>query len=99
MAWFDMSTNMWQLFHPPSLCVIQPFLESIHYDLVNSLGLPIPLGVGWGRISIHNSQLATVPRFAIELEAVVQNEGMRDPESGDDVFPNKPLDVHISDVR
>ena len=31
------SENMWQLFHPFSLCIIQPLLESIHYELIDSL--------------------------------------------------------------
>ena len=88
MAWSDMSTNMWQLFHPPSLCVIQPFLESIHYDLVNSLGLPIPLGVGWGRISIRDPQFTTIPPkgLTIKLKTIVRDEGVRDPKPGYNVL-------------
>ena len=40
---------MWKLVYPFSLCIIQPLLESIHYGLINSLDLPIPLGVSWSR--------------------------------------------------
>ena len=45
--------------------------------------------------------MATVPpeSFAIELEAIVQDERIGDPKPCDDVFPDKPLNVHISDVR
>ena len=87
---------MWQFFYPFSLCIIQPLLESFHYDLVNGLGLITPLGIGWG----SDSQVTTVSlkRFAIELNAVVRDEGMRDSESGDNVFLNKLLGVHVLDV-
>ena len=44
-----------QLFHLSSLHIIQPFLESTHYDLINSFGLSIPLWVNRGGIPIHNS--------------------------------------------
>ena len=91
---------MWQLFYPFSLLVIQPLLKSTHYDLVNNLGLSIPLGISWGRISIRNSQITTVSpkRFAIKLKAIVLDKGMRDPEPCDNVFPNKFLGIHAPDV-
>ena len=31
--------------------------------------------------------------------AIVRDEGVRDPESGDNVFPDKFLSIHISDVH
>ena len=64
-------------------------------------GLPIPLGVGWGRISIRNSQFAIVSPegFTIELNTIVRDEGVRDPEPSDNVFPNKLFDVQISDIH
>ena len=91
---------MRQFFHQFFLCIIQPFLEPIHYDLVNSLSLSIPLGISWGRVSVLDSQVTAVSpeRFAIELKAVVRDEGMRDSELGDNVFPNKLLGIHISNV-
>ena len=76
-------------------------VDTPNYDFVNGLGLPIPLGVSWGRIFICNSQITTVSseRFAIKLKSIVQDEGARDPESGDNVFPDKLFGVHISDIR
>ena len=70
-------------------------------NLVNSLGLPIPLGVGWGRISIRNSQFATVPPkgLTMELKTIVRDEGVRDPESDNNVFPDELFDIHIFDIR
>ena len=86
---------------PTSLHIIQPLLETINYDLVNSLDLSIPLGIRWGRISIHNSQITAVSpeRFTIKLKPIVRDEGTRDPEPGDNVFLDKLLGVHISDIR
>ena len=91
---------MWQFFHPPSFRIIQSLLEPIHYNFVNSLGLTIPLGVSRGRILIRNSQITVVSpeSFAIKLKSIVQDEGMRDLESGDNVFPDKLLGVHISNI-
>ena len=92
---------MWQLFHPFSLHIIQPLLDSIYYDLVNSLGLSIPLGISWCRIYICNFQIkaTSFERFAIKLKAIVRDEGARDPEPGDNVFPDKFLGIHISDIH
>ena len=91
---------MRQFFHPSSLRIIQPLLESIHYDLVNSLSLSIPLGISWDRISIRNSQVITVSLegFAIKLKAIIRDEGTRDPEMCDNVFPSKFLGIHIPDI-
>ena len=95
-----MSRGHVALFHPISLCIIQPLLESIHYDLVNSLDLSIPLGISWGRVYVLNSQVTAVSpkRFAIKQKAVVRDEGTRDSESGDNVFPNKLLGIHVPNV-
>ena len=92
---------MWQLFHPFSLRIIQPFFESIYYDLVNSLILSIPLGISWYRVSIHNSQIAAISPegFAIKLKAVVQDEGVKDPEPDDNVFPKKFPGIYVFDIR
>ena len=91
---------MWQFFYPFPLSVVQTLLESTHYDLVNGHGLAIPLGIGWGRVFVLDSQVTTVSpeRFAIELKAIVRDEGMRDSESGDNIFPHKLLGVHVLDV-
>ena len=92
---------MWQFFHPSSFHIIQPLLESVHYDFVNSLDLSISLGIRWGRISIHNSQITAVSskRFTIKLKTIVQDKGTRDLKLSDNVFPNKLLGVHIFDIR
>ena len=92
--------DMWQLLYLFPLSIVQSLLESTHYDLVNGLGLAIPLGIGWGRVSVLDSQVTAVSpeRFAIELKAVVRDEGMRDSESGDNVFPHKLLGVYVSDI-
>ena len=57
----------------PPICIIQPFLESIYYDLINNLGLPVPLGVSWSEIPIRDTQFTTVPSksLAIKLKSVV----------------------------
>ena len=92
--------DMWQFFYPFSLCIVQPLLESIHYGFINGLGLTVPLGIGWGRVSVLDSQVIAVSpkRFVIELKAVVRDEGMRDSESADNVFPHKLLGIHVPDV-
>ena len=89
------------LFHPISLCIIQPLLESIHYDLVNSLDLSIPLGISWGRVYVLNSQVTAVsPKgLTIKLKTIVRNESVRDLEPGNNVLPEKLFSVHTSDVR
>ena len=91
---------MWQFFHSFSLHIIQPFLESIHYDLINSLGLSISLKISWGKISIRNSQfIAVSPKgLTVKLKTIIRDEGMSDPELGNNVFLNKLLSIHISDI-
>ena len=91
---------MRQPFHPSSLCIIQPFLKSVYYDLVNSFSLFVPLRICWSGVPVCNSQLTTVsPKgFAIELKSIVRDEGMRYPEPSDNVLPEKLLYVHILDI-
>ena len=91
---------MQQFFQSFSLHIIQSLLESAYYDHVNSLGLSIPLGIGWGRTYIHDSQVITVsPKgLTIKLKAVVRDEGTKDPEPGDNVFPDKFLGIHVPNI-
>ena len=58
------------------------------------------MGISWGRISTRNSQLTTISpeRFAIKLKTIVQDEGTRDLESCDNVFPNEFLSIHVPDI-
>ena len=59
------------------------------------------LGINWSGISIYNSQLTAVSLkgFAVELKSIVQDEGLRYSEAGDNVLPDKLLYVHISDIH
>ena len=79
---------------------MQPLFKSIHYDLVDSFSLPISLWIGWSGISILYPQIKTVlpESFAIKLKAIIRDEGMRDLESSNDILPDKPFDIHISDI-
>jgi len=90
-----------QLFHPFSLHIIQPFLESIYYGLVNGFELSISLGISWGGISICNFKItAASPKgFTIKLKAIIRDEGTRDPEPSDNVFPKKFLGIYIPYIR
>ena len=58
---------------PFALCIIQPLLESIQYDLIDSLDLLIPLRISRSGIPIRDTQFTTVPSesFAIKLKSVV----------------------------
>ena len=91
---------MRQFFQLFSLRIVQPLLESIHCDLVNSLNLSILLGISWGKISIHNSYVTTVSpeRFSVKLKVIVQDEGTRDPEPCDNIFSNEFLGIRIPDI-
>ena len=76
------------------------FFQRIDYDLINSLGLSISLGVGRSIISVCNSQ-ATIVSFeglTNKLKVVIRDEGMRDPKSSNDVLLDKFLSIHILDV-
>ena len=92
--------NVWQLFHPFSLYVVQPLFKSAHYDLIDSLSLSIPLWICWGGISIRYAQVTTIsPKgLAIELKTVVRDEGTRDSKPSDNIFSNKSLGIHIPDI-
>jgi len=86
--------------HSFSLRIIQSLLKSTHYDLINSLGLSVPLEVSWGGIPIRNSQVATIPPkgLAIKLKSIIRDECIRDPKLSDNVFPNKSLGIYIPDI-
>ena len=92
--------DVWQLFHPSSLRIIQSLFQLIDYNLINSLSLPIPLGVGWSGILVCNSQIIIVSLEGIttKLKSVIRDEGMRDSKSSNDVLPDKFLCIHIPDV-
>ena len=67
---------MWELFYPSPLCLVQSFLQSVHYDLVHGHDLPISLGVSRSGISVNDPKLAAIlPKvLVVELETVVRNE-------------------------
>ena len=79
----------------------QPLLEFVHYHLIYNLSLSIPLWISQGGILICNAQVTTVPSegFTIKLKPIVRDEGMKDPKSSDNIFPEKSLGIHISDIR
>ena len=91
---------MWKLVHPFAFCIIQPLLESVHYNLIDSLSLPIPLGVGWSGIPIRDTHITVVPSesLAIKLKSVVRDEGMGNSKSSNNVLPHKLFDIHVPDV-
>ena len=78
----------------------QPLFQPIDYDLINSLGLFVFLGVGRNGIPVCNSQVTIVPLegLAIKLKAVIRDVGMKDPKSSNDVLPDKLLSIYISNV-
>ena len=86
---------------PPIFLSHHPTSSWVHLSWpVNSLGLSIPLGISWCRISICNSQTAAISSegLAIKLRAIVRDEGVRDPESGDNVLLDKFLYIDIPNV-
>ena len=88
---------MWQFFHPSSLRIIQLLFQPIDYNLINSLGLSVSLGVGRSGMHVCNSQVTTISPegFAIKLKTIVRDEGMRDPKPSNDVLLDKILGIHI----
>ena len=62
--------------------------------------MSIPLWISRGGIPIHNSQVTTRPPkgFAIKLETIVRNEGMRDPKPSNNIFPKKSLRIHVPNI-
>ena len=62
--------------------------------------MSISLGISWNGIPVRNSEITIVSseRFTVKLEVVVQNKGVRDPESCDNVLPNELLGIHVSDI-
>ena len=91
---------MWQLFHPFFLCIVKPFFEPTHYDLIECFSLSIPLLICQGGISIYYAQATAIPSesLAIELKTVVRDEGTRDSKLSDNIFSNKSLGIHIPDI-
>ena len=73
---------------------------SIHYDLVDSFDLPISLWIGWSGISILYPQVRAVfpEGSAIELKAIIRDEGMRNSKSSNNTLPDKPFDLYIPDI-
>lgn len=83
-----------------------PFTSSSLFFSPNTMtlltaSLPISLGIGWSRISISDTQLSTVPSkgLTVKLESIIRDQCMRNPKSGDNVPPNEPLYIHVSNVR
>ena len=71
-------------------------LPLIHYDLIDGLDLPIPLGVNRGGIHIA---IVTLEGLTIKLKAIIQDECMRDPKPSDNVLPCKFLCIHVFDIH
>ena len=92
--------NMWQLFYPLTLWIVQPLLESIHYNFIDNLSLTIPLWISWNQVPICDTQFATVTleSFSIKLKSIIRDEDMWDLEPSNNIFPYKSLGIHISDV-
>ena len=80
-GWSDMSKRRVIVFHPLSLYFIQSFLESIHYDLIDSLNLSIPLWICQGGISVCYAQVTAIPPegFAIKLKPLSKMSVLRIP--------------------
>ena len=91
---------MREFFYPSPFCLVQSFLQSVHYDLVHGFDLPISLRVGGGGISVNDSKLAAIlPKvLTVELQTIVGNECTWSPEAGDNVLPNEFLGVHVPNV-
>ena len=51
-------------------------------------------------MSILYSQIRTVlpEGFAIKLKAIIRDKSMGNPESSNDILPDKHFDIHISDI-
>ena len=92
--------DVWQFFHPFSLCVVQPLFKPINYNLINSFNLPIPLWICRGEISICYAQITTIPpeSLTIKLQSVVRDKCIRDSKPSDNIFPNKFVSIRISDI-
>ena len=91
---------MWQFFHPSSFRIIQPLFQPVDYDFVNSFSLSITLRVSRSGILVCNSQVTAVsPKgVVIKLKVVVQDEGVGDLKSSNDVLLDKLLGIHIPDI-
>ena len=92
---------MWQLFYPSPLYVIQPLFKPIHYDLIDSFSLSIPLGICRGEVSIRYAQVIAISpeSFAIKLKSVVRDKGARDSKPSENIFPNESFGIDVPDIR
>ena len=91
---------MWQFFYPSPLSVIQPFLKPIDNDFFDTPSLSISLRISWGRVPVCYPQFAIVSSegLATKLESIIRNKGSRDPESRNNVSPDKPFSIYVFDV-
>ena len=62
--------------------------------------MSISLRISWGRVLVCDPKLATVSSegLAIKLEPVVRDKGSRDPKSSNNVSPDKPFSIYVSNV-
>ena len=88
--------DVWQLFYLFLFCIIQSLLESTHYNLIDSLGMSIPLWICRDGISICYAKVTTIsPKgFTIELKSIVRDEFMRDSKQSNNILPNKLFGIH-----
>ena len=52
----------------------------------------------WNIYSLFPSQTVFFEGSAIKLKAIIQDEGMRNPESSNNTLPDKPFDIYIPDI-
>ena len=91
---------MREFLYPSPLGVVQSFLKPIDDDFVNNLSLSISMRISRGRVLVCDPQFATVSSegLAIKLESIIRNKGSRDPESCNDVSPDKSFRIYVSNV-
>ena len=92
---------MWQLFYLFSLHVVQSLFKPAHYDLIDSLGLSVPLWISWGGVFICYAQVTAISPegLTIKLQFVVRDESTRNSESSDNILPNEFFGIHILDIH
>ena len=52
----------------------------------------------WNIYSLFLGQTVFSEGSAIKLKAIIQDEGMRNPESSNNTLPDKPFDIYIPDI-
>lgn len=79
--------------------------SSLHFNLftnrlVSSFSLSVTLWVEGSRVLVSDTKLSTVSSesIAVKLESVIRNQNLRYSKLCHNVFPDKPLDVYVSDV-